>query len=78
MSLEVVSVGLLATFFAAQMGLNFGGRKNEPIIRRIVWGGIVRGRLARPVFVLVQFQNLSGLIELAQFADPALSLDFAD
>jgi len=73
MSLKVVSIGLLAAFFAAQMGLDFGGRKNEPIVR---W--IVCGRLVGEILVFVHFQNLGGIVELALFICAALGLDLAE
>src|ERR1700680_242039 len=64
---EVMMVGLLPAFFAAHVGFNFSARKNEPIVSRLVGA----------VFILVHFQNLSGVVELALFSGATVGLDLA-
>jgi hypothetical protein len=68
-----VNVGQLGTVLAAQKRFDLVVRKNEPIVGRIVWGG-----LAGPVFVLVHFQDFGGLVELALLVCAAIGLDLAE
>ena len=63
-----VGVGLFEAVAALDEGLDFSGRKNEPIL-----GGIVR-----EATLLVHFENFGGVVHLAFFLFPPLGLDLTE